>query len=204
MSDRKTHWENIYHKNAPREVSWYQEEPLSSLQLIHNAHIALDAPIIDVGGGASVLVDFLCAEGYTNIEVLDIASGALAQAKQRLAGKACAVQWHHTDVVNFIPPHDYVLWHDRAVFHFLTEKGDREKYVAVVKRALPPGGHLVIMAFAIGGPLKCSGLEIVQYDAEKLLAELGDGFELLEEGHETHKTPAGNEQKFAYFHFITY
>ena len=202
ISERKTHWENVYSKNSPLEVSWYQKAPLLSLRLIHNSRIALDAPIIDVGGGASVLVDYLCEEGYTDIEVLDIATMALAYAKERLAEKACGVEWHNTDVLNFVPPHEYSLWHDRAVFHFLTEKADREKYVNVLKHALQPGGHLIIMAFAIGGPLKCSGLEIVQYDADKLMAELGDGFELVEQGHETHETPAGNKQKFAYFHFL--
>lgn len=202
MFDRKTHWEKVYNKNSPLEVSWYQKEPLLSLRLIHNSGIALDAPIIDVGGGASLLVDYLCEEGYTNIHVLDIATMALAHAKERLAEKACRVEWHNTDVVNFAPTHEYSLWHDRAVFHFLTEKADRENYVSVLKRSLKPGGHLIIMAFAIGGPLKCSGLEIVQYDAEKLMAELGEGFELVEEGHETHQTPTGNKQNFAYFQFL--
>jgi trans-aconitate methyltransferase len=203
MSDRKSHWENVYNKSSPLEVSWYQKEPDLSLQLIRNSRIAVDAPIIDVGGGASVLVDYLCEAGYTNIEVLDIATMALAHAKERLAEKACGVEWHNTDVVKFAPLHSYSLWHDRAVFHFLTEKADREKYVGVLKQALQPGGHLIIMAFAIDGPKKCSGLEIVQYDAEKLMAELGEGFELVEQGYEAHKTPAGNEQKFAYFHFVT-
>lgn len=202
MADRKNHWDNVYNNNSPSKVSWYQEKPLLSLQLIRNSGIALDAPVIDVGGGASVLVDYLCEEGYTGIEVLDIATTALAHAKQRLEEKSCGVEWHHTDVVNFTPSHSYSLWHDRAVFHFLTEKADRGKYIGVLKQALQPGGHLIIMAFAIGGPEKCSGLEIVQYDAEKLMAELGKGFELVEQGREIHETPAGNEQKFAYFHFV--
>lgn len=202
MSDRKAHWENVYHNNSPLKVSWYQKEPVLSMHLIKSSRIALDAPVIDVGGGASVLVDYLCEAGYTNIEVLDIASTALAHAKDRLAEKACGVVWQNTDVLNFIPPHEYSLWHDRAVFHFLTEKADREKYISVLKQALQPGGHLIIMVFAIGGPLKCSGLEVVQYDADKLMAELGSGFDLVEQGHETHLTPAGNKQKFAYFHCL--
>ena len=202
MSDRKAHWEKVYNNNSPLEVSWYQKDPILSLQLIRDSGIALDAAMIDVGGGASVLADYLCEEGYTNIEVLDIASTALAHTKKRLKEKGCEIGWHNVDVVNFIPPHKYSLWYDRAVFHFLTEKKDREKYVSVLKQALKSGGHLIIMAFTIGGPLKCSGLEIVQYDAEKLKAELGESFELVEEGHETHITPAGNKQKFAYFHFV--
>jgi len=202
MSDRKTHWEDIYHKKLTTSVSWFQKEPALSLQLIRNSGVALDAPIIDVGGGASVLVDFLCAQGYTNIGVLDISGTALALAKARLAEKANGVAWYDQDITGFIPPHRFAVWHDRAVFHFLTEKVDRERYVSVVKHALQPGGNLIIMAFAIGGPMQCSGLDIVQYDAEKLKAELGQEFELAEQGHEVHITPAGKEQNFAYFRFI--
>jgi SAM-dependent methyltransferase len=201
MPDRKTHWENIYENKSPFEVSWHQEEPLLSLQLIRNTRLALNAPIIDVGGGASMLVDKLCDEGYTNIGVLDVSANALAHAKDRLADKASGVEWYEEDVTEFKPPQQFSLWHDRAVFHFLTAKADRDKYVKVLKRALQPGGHLIIMAFAIGGPKKCSGLDIVQYDAKKLMTELGQGFELVESGHEVHLTPSGGEQKFAYFHF---
>jgi trans-aconitate methyltransferase len=200
MTDRKTHWEKIYSNRSPQQVSWYQEEPTLSLQLIRNIQPALDAPIIDVGGGASTLVDKLCGGGYTNIGVLDVSANALAHTKDRLADKACDVEWYEQDVTRFRPPHRFSLWHDRAVFHFLTTRSDREKYVSVLKQALMPGGHLIIMAFAIDGPTKCSGLDIVQYDANKLLAELGPGFELINTGHEVHVTPAGGEQKFAYFH----
>jgi trans-aconitate methyltransferase len=201
MTDRKTHWEKIYSNRSPQQVSWYQEEPTLSLQLIRNIQPALDAAIIDVGGGASTLVDKLCGGGYTNIGVLDVSANALAHAKDRLADKACDVEWYEQDVTRFRPPHRFSLWHDRAVFHFLTTRSDREKYVSVLKQALMPGGHLIIMAFAIDGPTKCSGLDIVQYDANKLLAELGPGFELIKTGHEFHVTPAGGGQKFAYFHF---
>ena len=202
MSDRKTHWENVYNNNSPLEVSWYQKEPTMSLQLIHNAGLAHDAPIIDVGGGASVLVDHLCDEGYSNIAVLDISAKALAYAQNRLGDKSGSVEWYEEDVTCFKSPHPFSLWHDRAVFHFLTDKSDRRKYVNVLKNTLEPDGHLIIGAFAIGGPTKCSGLDIVQYDAKKLLAELGEGFELVEERNETHNTPANKEQKFAYFRFI--
>lgn len=202
MTDRKTHWENVYANSSPLRVSWYQEEPTLSLQLIRNTGIDLDAPLIDVGGGASLLVDRLCEEGYTNVGVLDVSATALDHARARFAGKECGVEWYEEDVTCFDPPHRYWLWHDRAVFHFLTARVDREKYVAVLKQTLEPGGHLIIMAFAIGGPQKCSGLDIVQYDANKLTQELGPGFELLETGYEVHVTPAGNEQKFMYFHLI--
>ena len=201
MIDRKTHWENVYANKSPLRVSWYQKAPVLSLQLIQNTRFALDAAIIDVGGGASELVDKLCEEGYTNVAVLDVSANALAHAKSRLAEKANAVEWFEEDVTCFSPPHRFSLWHDRAVFHFLTAKSDRDKYISVLKQALEPDGQVIIMAFAIGGPVKCSGLDIVQYDEKKLMAELGQGFELVETGHEVHITPSGMEQKFAYFHF---
>ena len=201
MSERKAHWENVYRSKSPHVVSWYQKEPTLSLLLIASAPLPLDAPIIDVGGGASTLVDKLCDEGYTNIGVLDVSANALAHARNRLADRAGAVQWFEEDVTCFKPPHQFALWHDRAVFHFLTNRVDREKYIDVLKQSLEPGGHLIIMTFAIDGPDKCSGLDVVQYDAEKLTAELGPGFEPVETGHEVHITPAGGQQKFAYFRF---
>jgi len=215
MTDRKAHWEKVYTNNSPDRVSWYQEDPTLSLQLIRGTGIAPDSHIIDVGGGASRLVDRLCDEGFTNIGVLDVSRLALNHAKQRLADKvstgtvregglgykANAVEWYEADITEFDPPHQFSLWHDRAVFHFLTTRADREKYVGVLRQALEPGGHLIIMAFAIGGPQKCSGLDIVQYDAGKLTTELGPGFKLTKTGHETHFTPAGKQQKFAYFRY---
>ncbi len=200
MTDRKTHWENVYANKSPLTVSWYQEDPALSLQLIRNTQLALDAAMIDVGGGASTLVDRLCEEAYTNVAVLDVSSSALAHAQARLAEKANAVEWFEEDVTSFSPPHRFSLWHDRAVFHFLTAKSDRDKYISILKQALESDGHLILMAFATDGPVKCSGLDIVQYDANKLMVELGRGFELLETGYEVHITPSGAEQKFAYFH----
>lgn len=202
MSDRKTHWEDIYKNKSPLEVSWYVTEPTLSLQLIRNTQVALDEPIIDVGGGASVLVDHLCEEGYSNVAVLDISANALAWAKNRLGDRACDIEWHEDDVTRFKPPHQFAVWHDRAVFHFLREESDRRSYVDVLKRALEPDGNVIIAAFAIGGPTQCSGLDIVQYNAAKLQAELGEDFELIEEQSELHMTPANKEQKFAYFRFV--
>lgn len=202
MIDRKKHWEKIYSDKTPTDVSWYQTEPALSLQLIHNTQLAHDAPIIDVGGGSSVLVDYLCNEAYTNLAVLDISAKALAHAKNRLGDKASRIEWYEKDVTLFEPSHRFSLWHDRAVFHFLTDKSDRRNYVKVLKRVIEPNGSLIIAAFTIGGPEKCSGLDIVQYDAEKLMAELGEGFELVEERSEIHITPENKEQKFAYFRFI--
>jgi len=202
MFDRKAHWQNIYQEKSPLDVSWYQQEPKLSLELIHRTGIFHDEPIIDVGGGASVLVDFLCKDGFTNLSVLDISGKALADAKNRLGELAKNIEWIEADITEFNTPHIYSLWHDRAVFHFLTDESDRRKYVSALTHALKAGGHLIIAAFAIGGPDKCSGLEIVQYDSSKLQAELGEEFELLEERNETHTTPAKKEQKFIYFRFI--
>jgi SAM-dependent methyltransferase len=201
MTDRKNHWEKVYRDKSPLEVSWFQENPALSLRLIEKTRIALDAPIIDVGGGASLLVDRLCEAGYSDIGVLDVSASALAHAKNRLADRTCAVSWYEADVTSFKPPKRFALWHDRAVFHFLTSGADRDSYVSVLKQALEPGGHLIMMAFAIDGPVKCSGLDIVQYDADKMKSTLGSGFELVETGHEMHITPVGNQQKFAYFRF---
>jgi len=202
MPDKKSHWENIYGNKSPLDVSWHQEKPDLSLQLIHNTQLALDEPIIDVGGGASTLVDHLCDEGYSQVSVLDISAKALAHAKNRLGNKARDVEWYEQDIIHFQPPHPFTLWHDRAVFHFLTDKSDREHYVNVLKRVVKKNGHIIIAAFAIGGPTKCSGLDIVQYNAEKLMHELGEDFELVEEKNETHETPAAKQQMFNYFRLI--
>ena len=202
MFDRKAHWQSVYRDKSPLDVSWYQKEPALSLQLIRRTQVASNEAIIDVGGGASVLVDHLCKEGFTNLAVLDISANALASGKKRLGDLAKSIEWLEADITQFEPPHQFSLWHDRAVFHFLTGQSDRKHYVKVLKHALKPGGHLIIAAFAIGGPEKCSGLEIVQYNSEKLIAELGEDFGLIEERNETHNTPANKEQKFTYFRFI--
>ena len=202
MSDdlnRKQHWENVYEGKNPLEVSWYQGTPVNSLRLIQNTGIPHSAAMIDVGGGASLLVDHLLERGYENLSVLDISGSALQAAQKRLGEQASLVKWYEADVTTFAPPHPFTLWHDRAVFHFLTEPRDQEKYVRTLKAALPSGGHIVLAAFAIGGPEKCSGLDIVQYDAPGLLAVLGDDFELLETVQESHVTPANSIQEFSYF-----
>jgi SAM-dependent methyltransferase len=200
--DRRAHWQTVYREKSPLEVSWYQKEPKLSLELIRSAAVDKDAAIIDVGGGASLLVDYLCKDGFRNLSVLDISQSALASTQERLGDLAGNIQWFESDVTEFTPPHPFAIWHDRAVFHFLTDKPDRTRYVAALKKALPPGGHLIIAAFAIGGPERCSGLEIVQYDLRKMKSELGEGFSFVEERNEIHITPAGKEQDFAYFHFV--
>lgn len=205
MSDteaRRAHWDRIYADRTPLEVSWYQKEPGVSLALVANSGAAFDDAIIDVGGGASVLADNLLLKGFSRVSVLDISANAIARARQRLGDRAKDVEWHVADITCFRPPHRYALWHDRAVFHFLTDPADRRAYLRVLKAALEPNGQVIIAAFAIGGPARCSGLEIVQYDAEKLGAELGEQFELVEQTSEIHLTPAKAEQQFAWFRFV--
>ena len=200
--NRKTHWESIYADKSPLAVSWFQKEPHLSLQLISNTGLSTEAAIIDIGGGASVLIDHLFERGFRHLAVLDISGVALSHAKQRLGSTAEQIEWLETDVTTFVAPHPFDLWHDRAVFHFLTEATDRKRYVDTLKQTLKPGGHLIIAAFAIGGPTRCSGLDIVQYDADKLGRELGEDFTLVEQLSEIHVTPSNQEQLFAYFRFI--
>jgi predicted RNA methylase len=199
MTGRKEHWEHIYSDKNPLEVSWYQKEPAVSLRLIDHCELGKDVPIIDVGGGASVLVDRLLDAGYRRLTVLDIASKSLVSARARLGTRAQCVEWIEADITEFVPPRPFGLWHDRAVFHFLTETADRKRYVETLKHALASGGHVILAAFAIGGPTRCSGLDIVQYDAARLTAELGPEFELIEQTSETHLTPASKPQLFCYF-----
>jgi len=201
MSSIKEHWESVYSAKAPHTVSWYQREPRLSLALIDNAALPYDAPLIDVGGGASTLVDHLFELGYSDVSVLDVSAAALAHGRNRLAQKGYRAQWLEEDVTSFEAPRRYALWHDRAVFHFLTSQADRDSYVGALKRSLLPGGQLVMLTFAVGGPEKCSGLDIVQYDADRLGAELGQAFELLEWGRDGHITPLGRQQDFAWFRY---
>ncbi|WP_445428929.1 class I SAM-dependent methyltransferase [Alishewanella sp. HL-SH05] len=173
-----------------------------SLELITSCNFEKSASIIDVGGGASGLVDHLLQRGYSQVTVLDISAAALAVSQQRLGSNSAAVKWIESDVTAYRPQRQVELWHDRAVFHFLTEIEDRQNYIRALKHALAINGHLIIASFAIGGPEQCSGLPIVQYDASILSAQLGQGFTLVEERTEKHLTPAGREQAFAYFHFV--
>ncbi|MEJ2344800.1 MAG: class I SAM-dependent methyltransferase [Gammaproteobacteria bacterium] len=199
MENAKQHWEQIYATRSPEEVSWYQADPRSSLCLIEDTGVGRDDPLIDVGGGASTLVDRLLEAGYGRLAVLDISAAALDRARKRLGDRAQRVEWLQADITEFVAPHPFRLWHDRAVFHFLTDLADQRRYVRNLETALAPGGHLIIATFAIGGPEKCSGLPIVQYDAERLSAVLGSNFMLEETFTEVHHTPGGADQKFAFF-----
>lgn len=201
QSDAKTHWEKAWSERQVESVSWHQEVPELSLSMIRRSGPGPDGGLLDVGGGASLLVDHLLADGFSDITVLDISAAALAQAKRRLGALAGRVSWVEADITTFKPDRRYRFWHDRAAFHFLTSAGDRERYVEVLYKALLPGGQAVIASFAPGGPKKCSGLDIVQYDADAMQQVLGAGMALREECRENHRTPAGAEQKFAFFRF---
>ncbi|MBU1191693.1 MAG: class I SAM-dependent methyltransferase [Gammaproteobacteria bacterium] len=202
QNERKAHWEQVYRDKSPLEVSWYQTAPTLSLELILASGIDRDSPLIDVGGGASTLVDNLLACGFTAISVLDISAQALAHARQRLGLQSQQVHWIDADITRFEPTERYALWHDRAVFHFLTEADDRLRYRQALARALKPDGQVIIGTFAPGGPLRCSGLPIVQYDAASLQAEFGAAFELVETRSETHRTPSGKDQLFNFFRLL--
>ena len=201
MFDRKTHWEKIYSGKKPTEVSWFQENPGKSLDLIKQTGIPLDAGIIDVGGGATLLTDRLLDAGFKDLTVLDISAIALERAQERLGDRADQAKWVVSDITQYKPSGKFDLWHDRAVFHFLTEEADRRKYAALAGRAVKPGGHLILASFALDGPDKCSNLTVCRYDGELIQRELGTDFKLVREDSESHLTPWKKEQKFRYFLF---
>lgn len=196
--DAKTHWEHVYRTKKPDEVSWYRPHLDVSLDLIAGAVADRDARIIDVGGGEATLVDDLVASGYRNVDVLDLSEKALEVAKDRL-GSHVSVGWLRGDVTTYAFDHErYDLWHDRAVFHFLTEPEQRKAYVRQVASAVKPGGHVIVGTFGPEGPLRCSGLEVVRYDPDGLHDQFGAGFELVEHRVEDHQTPLGSTQQFVY------
>jgi SAM-dependent methyltransferase len=192
------HWEQTYTRKRPDEVSWFQPSAERSLALIEAIAPDRASAIIDVGGGASRLVDGLLAAGYRELSVLDLSASALRASRERLGASGDSIPWIVGDITEVLLPKTYAVWHDRAVFHFLIEAGQRARYVANATRSIADGGHLVIATFAPDGPLKCSGLEVRRYDAEGLAREFGERFELLKTERETHRTPAGGEQKFVY------
>ncbi len=195
----KHHWEHVYENKSPESVSWFQEHAEYSMQFIRNTGVENSANIIDVGGGASTLVDDLLDDGYEAITVLDLSGAALSAAKERLGRRADGVQWLIGDITKIdLPLHAYDVWHDRAVFHFLTRKEDRQAYVDAVLGAVKPGGHVIVATFAKDGPLQCSGLPVMRYDSRQLHAEFGSPFTLVQHERQVHNTPAGNVQKFIY------
>jgi SAM-dependent methyltransferase len=195
----RDHWEHIYRTKSASEVSWYQPEATVSLDLIRRVAPDLDAQIIDVGGGASTLVDGLLSAGYRSVTVLDLAGAALAIARQRLGDRAPDVTWVQSDVLTApLPVANYAVWHDRAVFHFLTDPYDRARYVDRVRESVQPGGYVIVASFAPEGPTRCSGFEVVRYSPTAMHAQFGDGFRLLDSVREDHHTPSGLTQAFLY------
>lgn len=198
-NDKKAHWEHIYDVKTPQEVSWTQEKPETSLNFIQSFSVDKTAKIIDVGGGESKLVDFLLEEGYENVSVLDISANALEKAKKRLGDRAKKVNWIVADITEFEPTEQYDVWHDRAVFHFLTEDNDIKKYQDLVSKAVK--GKMVIGTFSTNGPLKCSGLEIKQNDEISLTSTFAADFEKIECFTIDHITPFDTIQNFIFCSF---
>ncbi|MEO5805078.1 class I SAM-dependent methyltransferase [Devosia sp.] len=198
--DKAAHWENVYNNKGDQEVSWFEDSPHLSLRLINQAGATSDDAVVDVGGGASRLVDALVANGQAHITVLDLSAAALDRARSRLSG-ARQVDWVVSDITTWSPPRQFNIWHDRAAFHFLTTPADQQAYSAVLRAALPPGGVAIIGTFALDGPEKCSGLPVARYDAPSLSAVLGEDFSLLSSLLHQHSTPWGAIQRF---HFATF
>jgi len=197
--DAETHWERIYREKAADAVSWYRRHLERSLALIEQLAPDRSASIIDVGGGESTLVDDLLARGYQNVSVLDISPTAIEANRKRLGNLAQAVHWLVADITRSeLEPTAYHVWHDRAVFHFLTTASDRVAYVRQVARAVKRGGHVIVSTFGPEGPTKCSGLDVVRYDAQSLHDQFGLHFRLLGSSKELHATPFGTTQQFLY------
>jgi SAM-dependent methyltransferase len=198
---RRAHWQNVYTTKSEREVSWFQENPAPSLELIALAGLSEGASIIDIGGGASRVVDALVERNSGEITVLDLSTAALDVARQRLGDKAAAVKWVAADITTWEPAQTYDVWHDRAAFHFLTDPADQRAYLDRLRKAVRRGGHVVIGTFALDGPEKCSGLPIVRYDAKSLSAMLGPDFKLIDTRRHDHATPWGALQRFQFSTF---
>lgn len=197
--DTKTHWDKVYSTRAPDAVSWYRTHLETSLALIERAAEARSASIIDVGGGESTLVDDLLLRGYKNITVLDISQAAIDLTKRRLGSAAEQVHWLVADITKIeLEPLAYDLWHDRAVFHFLTTREQRIAYIRQIARSVKTSGHIIVSTFGPEGPAKCSGLEVMRYDADSLHGEFGTRFRLVESSQELHHTPSGTTQQFLY------
>jgi len=197
--DNKAHWEKVYTTKAPDAVSWFAPHLETSLKLIHQATRDKHAALIDIGGGEATLVDDLLADGYQDISVLDISQKAIDVSKIRLGEKANQVNWYCADITDVaLPQNHFDVWHDRAVFHFLTHDAQRLKYVEQVMRSVKHGGHVIISTFGPEGPEKCSGLDVVRYDATSLHNQFGKTFRLIDSSTEIHQTPMGTAQQFLY------
>ena len=197
----KSHWEKIYGTKKSTQVSWYQRNPAVSLGLIALTGISRTGQIIDVGGGASVLVDKLLNQRFENVTVLDISANAIGHAQKRLGLQAQKIHWIESDILDCDLPSSYDVWHDRAVFHFLTSTRDRKKYVEAMIKAVSADGHVIIGTFSLDGPSRCSGLLVQPYSPETLQREIGPSFSLVKSINEIHITPARTQQKFIYSYF---
>ncbi len=201
MSERGSHWDRVYATKGEAEVSWFQDSPSTSLAMIRAANSEREAAIVDIGGGASRLVDVLLQDGYRNVSVLDLSANALDAAKKRIGTAASMVHWIVADATTWQPAKTYDVWHDRAAFHFLTDPRDRAAYAERLRSAVAPNGHVIIATFAPDGPEKCSGLPVQRHDSASLAAELGPDFELVETRSETHRTPWNSTQAFQFSRF---
>ncbi len=198
-SARQRHWESVYENKGAGERSWFQPKPATSLALLDRIGYAPSEALVDVGGGTARLVDALLARGARRLAVLDISEAALAEAKRRVGPAAAKqVHWIRSDITEATVDGPYAVWHDRAVFHFLTDPADRSAYLERLNRALASGGHVVIAAFALDGPERCSGLPVVRYSPQSLGEVLGEGYTLVETRTEPHETPMGKIQSFVY------
>ncbi|MCK1733070.1 class I SAM-dependent methyltransferase [Bradyrhizobium sp. 138] len=201
MSDRSSHWDKVYATKGEAEVSWFQNSPSTSLAMIRAANPDREAAIIDIGGGASRLVDALLQDGYRDVAVLDLSANALDLARKRIGAAAATVNWIVADATTWQPEKTYQIWHDRAAFHFLIDSSDRAAYVERLRSAVAPGGHVIIATFAPDGPEKCSGLPVQRHDSASLAAELGPEFALVESRSEMHHTPWDSTQAFQFSRF---
>jgi 2-polyprenyl-3-methyl-5-hydroxy-6-metoxy-1,4-benzoquinol methylase len=197
-TDRKAHWERVHAAKGETGVSWYQADPRLSLEMIRRVSPRAGGSIIDVGGGASLLVDRLLDLPFERIAVLDIAGTALGKARTRLGSRAGWVEWITADVTEIQTVGTFDVWHDRAVFHFLTDAMDRSRYLDLARKTVAPGGHLIIASFADDGPTRCSDLDVCRYNAESMAAELGESFSLVDQAREMHVTPWNSSQAFFY------
>lgn len=201
MGSNKSHWENVFATKNPNEVSWTQKYPKTSMDYIESLNLSKTANIIDIGGGDSNLVDALLEKGYENIWVLDISEFALERAKKRLGDKANSVHWIVSDITEFKSEVAFDFWHDRAVFHFLTEQESIDKYLAIINNAIADNGNFLLGTFSENGPLKCSGLEIKQYSENTMKQTFSENFEAVKCFTENHKTPFDTVQNFQFCGF---
>lgn len=201
-NDRQAHWENVYTTKGETEVSWFQETPTVSLELLALVGAKAADSIIDIGGGASRLVDSLLAQGFERLTVLDLSAAALESTRQRLGSEGNKVEWIAADATTWEPqPNAYRVWHDRAAFHFLTNEQEQRAYIERLKTGLMIGGHAILGTFALDGPEKCSGLPVARHNSNSLSSLLGAGFALIDSRPHEHATPWGSTQKFQFSTF---